>query len=181
MRQALPAALVLFSLLFAGCAARVEPVWAPGPSEARLVELMAERLVLAQEVARTKYREGLRIKDGRRESASLKQLVARGKTMGLSSYTTSRFFRAQFAASRMYQAELINGWRAGYPVPPGPHRSLAGSIRPRLDQINEEMLRILAQSRGAARGPELAKRAELYFEAIRVPKAPALKAIAPLR
>ena len=167
--------------LVSGCASRVEPVWKPGPNEARLVELMAERLVLAQEVARTKYREGLPIRDGKRESASMKALVAKGRSMGLSSYTTSRFFKAQFAASRLYQTELISYWRAGGRVPPGPHLSLSNAIRPRLDAINDELLRLLAFSKGTARGEELATRAELYFEALRIPRVPALKSIAPIR
>ncbi len=172
---------LLVIALVSGCAARVEPVWIPGPNEARLVELMAERLVLAQEIARTKYREGLPIRDGKRESASMKALVAKGRSMGLSSYATSRFFKAQFAASRLYQTELIGYWRSGGRVPPGPHLSLSASIRPRLDEINDELLRLLAFSKATAHGEELATRAELYFEALRIPRAPALKAIAPIR
>ena len=66
------------------------------------------------------------------------------KTMGshtdLSSSEVSRLFLPQIAASRRYQEELMAGWRSGIDVPKIKPLDLA-EIRPRLDKVNQEMLR----------------------------------------
>lgn len=181
MRHAFAATLLFVSLLVTGCATRVEPLWPPGPAQGQLVELMGQRLLVAREVARTKYRKGIPIQDSAWESHSLRRLVRRGEIMGLSPCSTSHFFRAQFTASTMYQTELISAWQAGYPVSPNRHRSLTGSLRPQLYQIDEEMLRMLALSQGTPRSPNTARLAKRYFQTMGIPTGPALKALSPLR
>jgi chorismate mutase len=176
-RMAWAAAL---ALLITGCATQPDLAWSPSPAQARLVELMGERLALARDVAWYKYQEGLPIRDGRREKTSLRALTARGRSMGMSSWTTGRFFRAQMAASRRLQKDMIEAWSTGTPPPGVPPADLAGVIRPRIDEINNEILIRLVGAGPFSRGRELAERAETYLLALGFPQHVVAQAIAPL-
>ncbi|GAB4179728.1 MAG: hypothetical protein Fur0032_20480 [Terrimicrobiaceae bacterium] len=146
-----------------------------------MVELTADRLELAREVAWYKYREGLPVLDRKREKESLRALVALGRERGLSSASVSGYFRAQMKASRMLQSYLIAGWQAGSPVPSSRPRSLAGSIRPEIDACNRGILDELAISGSQARGRQLADRAATYFRARNLPEDVIKTAVRPLR
>jgi chorismate mutase len=169
------------AVLAGGCAGRPDPAWSPGPVQARMVELMGERLEVARQVAWYKFREGLPVRDWKRERASLRVLTARGKAMGLSSFQVGRFFRAQMAASRMVQKDLMAGWKAGLPVPTVPPPDLARDLRPRIDAIDADLLVQVAGARHSMRGREISHRAELYLLALDIPHDAVLKAIGPLR
>lgn len=173
--------VVVGFLALSGCASRRDIVWTPDASQARLVELTADRLELARDVAWYKYREGLPVQDRKREKESLRALVAMGREQGLSSATVARYFRAQMKASRMLQAYLIAGWQAGSPSPTARPRSLEGSIRPQIDEYNRGILNELAVSGRQARGRELAGRAATYFRARNLPEDVIEAAVKPLR
>lgn len=145
-----------------------------------MVELMGERLALARDVAWYKHREGLPIRDRKREKASLCALAERGKAMGMSTWTTGRFFRAQMAASRTLQQDLINAWKTGTPHPAVPPPDLANVIRPRINSINNELLMQMHRAGPYAKGPEFAEKAETYLLALGFPHHVVLQAIAPL-
>jgi hypothetical protein len=71
----------------------------------------------------------------------LTELKTAGSQEGITSEDVSRLFLPQIAASRRYQQELIAGWRSGIEVPKLKPLDLASEIRPRLDKVNQEMLR----------------------------------------
>jgi chorismate mutase len=171
----------MVAVLLAGCAGRPDPAWSPGPVQARMVELMGERLEVSRQIAWYKFREGLPVRDRKREGAALRTLVARGKAMGLPPFFVGRFFRAQMAASRMVQADLIAGWKAGLPLPAVPPPDLARDLRPRLDAIDADLLVQIAGARHSMRGREIHARAELYLRALGIPHDAVLKALGPLR
>ncbi|MCX7868390.1 MAG: gamma subclass chorismate mutase AroQ [Terrimicrobiaceae bacterium] len=172
----------LILLLGPGCATRsYEPPWNPPQASARLVELMGERLVLAQDAAWAKYREGLPVRDGRREKESLRAAESQARKMGVPASRAKSFLKAQLAASRAVQQDLIAGWKAGRELPARAPKSLERDLRPRMDQINSEMITQLAAAGASSRGRELARQAERYFLALGIPREAALKAVAPLR
>ena len=105
-----------------------------------LVTLMIQRLQLSREVAWSKCRAGIPVADPAREARMLTDLKTMGSHTDLSSSEVSRLFLPQIAASRRYQEELIAGWRSGIDVPKIKPLDLA-EIRPRLDKVNQEMLR----------------------------------------
>lgn len=168
-------------VLLAGCAGRRDVVWTPDASQARLVELTADRLEVAREVAWYKYREGLPVLDRKREKESLKALVSMGREQGIAPSRVAGYFRAQMKASRMLQSYLIAGWQAGSPVPTAKPRSLEGSIRPQIDEYNRGILQELAVSGRQSRGRELAERAATYFRARNMPEEIIETAVRPLR
>jgi len=114
-----------------------------------LVVLMIQRLQLAREVAWSKCRAGTPVADPAREALMLTELKRAGNGYGLSSSEVARLFIPQIAASRRYQEELIAGWRSGIDVPKFEPLDLVKDIRPRLDQVNQEML---SQWAGICRG-----------------------------
>lgn len=106
-----------------------------------LVTLMIQRLQLSREVAWSKCRAGIPVADPAREARMLTELKTAGSQEGITSEDVSRLFLPQIAASRRYQQELIAGWRSGIEVPKLKQLDLASEIRPRLDKVNQEMLR----------------------------------------
>lgn len=139
--------LSLFLALFVvtGCAAPKYTVAPTGPASPRLLELMIQRLEIAQNVAWVKFVNHMQVSDPKRESEMLAALVERGRAMGISEQRVTKFFTAQIAASRRYQEDLIYRWKRGATLPVLPPQDLKRDIRPKLDAINSEMLTELAR------------------------------------
>ncbi|MBC8012451.1 MAG: gamma subclass chorismate mutase AroQ [Burkholderiales bacterium] len=125
----------------------------PSPAVAHpLPELINERLLLAREVAWTKFHSGAPIHDPVREAAILADLVAQGRARGLDHARVEAFFSAQIAASREVQTELLAVWRAprhdtGHDAaqasahrPAHPPLDLRTDIRPWLDALTPRLL-----------------------------------------
>jgi chorismate mutase-like protein len=108
--------------------------------DSHLVDLMAQRLDLAREVAWTKFQSGAPISDPARENALIHDLAARAVKAGFSTSGTLIFFSAQIAASRQVQAELIDAWKRGAPRPTTKQLDLKIEIRPRLDAVSDQLL-----------------------------------------
>lgn len=149
---------VLAACLAFGCAGRSR--FSPSPAEIRLVELMAQRLEMAREVAWIKFENNAPVKDRKRESELLVSLVAQGTQAGIPAAEVESFFQAQIRASRQVQSGLIFGWRRGRTLPAIPPRDLRRDIRPQLDRISAELLRELAAGTGRGANPALAGYAE---------------------
>jgi chorismate mutase len=127
-----------------GCVTRPETASAELPEAGVLVvELVGERLELAERVAWIKYRDGLPIDAPEREASSLRTLVAAGERRGLSAGVVTGFFAAQMRASRMEQAERTRSWSRGGVLPTRRPESLADDVRPAIDRINAELLEAL--------------------------------------
>lgn len=139
--------LSLFLALFVvtGCAAPKHVAAPTGSAGPRLLELMIQRLEIAQNVAWVKFVNHMAVSDPKRESEMLAALVERGHAMGVSEQRVTQFFTAQIAASRRYQEDLMYRWKRGATLPALPPQDLKRDIRPKLDAINSEMLSELAR------------------------------------
>lgn len=126
--------------LFAGCSTAPQTPSA----DAELGVLMAERLALAREVARSKHRSGAAVHDPVREAAILASLTDQAATRGLPRKDAEAFLTAQIAASRQVQTELLARWAAGESIPAGEPLNLRTEIRPRLDDVTSRLLDSLA-------------------------------------
>lgn len=132
----------------AGCSLRSPSTsFVPTPSEAKVAELIIARLEVSRQVAWQKYLDSLPVRDPRRESAMLASLVEDGGRRGLSGREVEKFFGPQIVASRRLQSGLIHGWKRGAPLPPLLSQSLTRDLRPRLDEINRQLLDELAPFR----------------------------------
>jgi len=127
----------------------------PSPAEAQLVELMAQRLELAREVAWIKFQNNAKVRDPKREAALLTSLTMEARTMGISPIMAEDFFEAQIRASRTVQTELIWGWKQGQTLPAIAPKDLQRDIRPKLDRISKALLRELVVLSGTIRDPRL--------------------------
>lgn len=122
----------------------------PTPSEIKLVDLMAERLDLAHQIAWQKYLAGIPIAAPEREAELLDLLDARARESGLPSARS--FFEAQIAASRNLQAHVSRRWRRGDRLPPFPPKTIVPRLRDEITAVSVEMIPVLAS---VSAGPSL--------------------------
>ncbi|CAG4882308.1 Periplasmic chorismate mutase I precursor [Georgfuchsia toluolica] len=105
--------------------------------------LMDERLSLMTEVARQKWNTKGAIEDLLREKEIVDGLKVEAAELGLSEVWAERFFRAQIEAGKVIQRECFVNWGQAGVDQFGNALDLARVIRPRLDQINSQLLRVL--------------------------------------
>lgn len=172
---------LLAAVLLGGCAGPAsQEAFQPSVSAGRLVELMAQRLELAREVAWIKFQNNTPVRDPEREAALLNSLTMEARTTGLSPELAGDFFEAQIRASRDVQTSLITGWKRGQPLPAIPPRDLQTDIRPRLDRISKAMLRELAVVSRTPVGAQLRNYAIRIIQSRGFSHAVAREAAAPL-
>lgn len=111
---------------------------------AALGRLMDERLSLMTEVARHKWNTKGAIEDLPREKKIIDGLKVEAAEQGLPVAWAERFFRAQIEAGKLIQHECFIGWERAGVEQFGNALELATMIRPRLDEINSQLLRVLA-------------------------------------
>ena len=109
----------------------------------QLLKLMERRLVLMDEVARTKWDSDQPIADPQRERDLLEKVVERGRGRGLDPDLVRRFFAAQIEAARKIQQADFDQWLAIKQKPFGNATSL-GELRQRIDSLNDELIEALA-------------------------------------
>ncbi|TDD03843.1 gamma subclass chorismate mutase AroQ [Nonomuraea deserti] len=111
-----------------------------------LVELVVERLRLADAVAAAKFGGTSPIADPERERALLGRVATLSARTGLPAEAGVRFFRAQIEASKVVQRGLHARWRARPELRPRERPDLAIEVRPRLDRLTPRLLRLLKEA-----------------------------------
>lgn len=109
-----------------------------------MVRLIRERLVVMNEVAAYKWSHRQEIFDLDRERQILKQLTARARDHSLPPEVVKAFFQTQLEAAKLLQENAIAEWQKDGSFP-AQTQDLKKSLRPRLDQISEEMLSVLGK------------------------------------
>lgn len=114
------------------------------PELARAADLAARRLLLMPDVAAAKRAAGLPIVDAAREAEVVARAVARATTAGLDPGAADRLARAAIAAARAVQ-------EATRPAaePRGPDAPTLATLRPRIDALDEALVRALVMARAA--------------------------------
>ncbi|TDD21164.1 gamma subclass chorismate mutase AroQ [Nonomuraea diastatica] len=118
-----------------------------------LVELVVERLLLADAVAAAKFGGTSPVADPERERALLGKVATLSARTGLPAETGVRFFRAQIEASKVVQRGLHARWRAHPELRPRERPDLASEVRPRLDRLTPRLLRQLKEAEPGRSGP----------------------------
>jgi len=127
----------LLGLLAAGCG----PSSAKGGKELHeLAAAMDRRLQVAGDVAWAKQASQAPVRDAAREAAVLGRVADLAKEHGADPAAAREFVEAQMAASRQWQGELLERWRAGEPLPPGTAPDMAAELRPRMDLATRELI-----------------------------------------
>jgi chorismate mutase len=101
----------------------------------KLLGLIAERLAVAPEVARTKWNTHAAIEDLPREAQITRSVAQTAQEYGLASACASAFFQAQIDASKLVQRALHQEWTARGQLPFQKVPDLAKEIRPILDRL----------------------------------------------
>lgn len=106
----------------------------------RLVELVVQRLTLAQDIAAAKYGSGEPIDDPIRELEILESATRALNAMGLYQRIGLQFFRDQIEASKVIQRELHHRWHRHPEEVPAANPSLNAEVRPKLDHITMQII-----------------------------------------
>ncbi|MDN0081970.1 chorismate mutase [Crenobacter sp. SG2305] len=154
------------------------PAQAADP-RAALVDAVAQRLSVADQVALAKWDSGKAVEDKPREQQVIDGAVARGATLGLERDRVARFFADQIEANKLVQYVLLADWRRAGVAPATPRADLAGAIRPRLDRLQQHLLQLLAETAALRHQPDCRERfAQLAGAYVRQHDSDALYAIA---
>ena len=111
-----------------------------------LVVVSAKRLAIAERVALGKWDHGTAVEDAKREAQVVRAAVASGKEKGLNEQFISTFFSAQIEANKLIRYSLLAEWRRRGRAPE--HKPIdLGDIRQELDQLQEQLIQALADTR----------------------------------
>ena len=113
-----------------------------------LVEISAQRLAIAEQVALAKWESGMPVEDVPREERVIVSAIRAGESRGLDQAAVSNFFRAQIEANKLVQYSLLAEWRRVGKAPDHPPANLANTIRPELDQLETALIAELAETAG---------------------------------
>lgn len=106
--------------------------------------LIARRLDLMPGVAQAKWNRKLPITDEKREQALLTRLAAEGEALDLPAAFVSEFFQAQVTAAKLIQERAFEEWKSQQQPPFANSPDLEKDVRPQIDEINQLLLKELA-------------------------------------
>lgn len=139
------------------------PATAPVASSApaRVAELSAERLEMADKVAAAKWGTDQAIDDPGREQAVLDDVAERSAARGMDPAGATAVFRDQIEANKLVQRGLHARWEERPSERPAGRPDLAEEVRPVLDRITGQLLTALRHTEerrhdAASCSPELA-------------------------
>ena len=107
------------------------------------MDAVGDRLVLAEDVARTKWNSGAPIEDLEREAQAIAAIEASAPAAGVDPVVAADALRGQIEASKTVQRALHAEWTAEG-LPPFPEVRELADIRAELDQATASMLTALA-------------------------------------
>ena len=111
-----------------------------------LLALVAERLMVAPDVARTKWNTHAPIEDLGREQQIISAVGAGASRYNVPRDTAERFFLGQIEASKIIQRAMFADYEAAHQPPFKTVVDLDTGIRPTLDRLTPEMMLALGQA-----------------------------------
>ncbi|GAB1582418.1 chorismate mutase [Phyllobacterium phragmitis] len=142
-RGLLAGALLLGSAGPAWCAGSIEP----------LLNFVAERNAIGDEVALSKWDSGKPVQDAAREAVVLSNVREQAPEHGLDPDDAARFFGMQIESNKLVQYQLLDQWRLSGRAPDKPRPDLT-ALRKRLDRLQADMLDALQASAEARKAPD---------------------------
>jgi chorismate mutase len=107
------------------------------------VELAVQRLAVAEAVAAAKYGSPRPIDDPAREAVVMAGAMNRARAVQADPDVARRFVAAQMEANKLVQRGLFAHWRDEPGCAPTRRPDLAREVRPDLDRIDEQLMRLL--------------------------------------
>lgn len=130
---------LVFALLFASAGASAAP-----PTLEPLLNSIAERLAIADQVALSKWDSKKPVEDKKREQEVIASVVAQAPSYKLTPAAVEQFFSAQIEANKLVQYTYLSDWQLLGKAPDDPRPDLVKQIRPQLDQLQKRLLQQLA-------------------------------------
>lgn len=128
-----------FTLLFVSASTFAAP-----PALEPLLNSIAERLEIADQVALSKWDSKKPVEDRKREQEVIASVVAQAPTYKLDPTAAEQFFSAQIEANKLVQYTHLSDWQFQGKAPDDPRPDLVKQIRPQLDQLQKRLLQQLA-------------------------------------
>ncbi|MGH8272138.1 MAG: gamma subclass chorismate mutase AroQ, partial [Gammaproteobacteria bacterium] len=119
----------------------------------RVLVLTAQRLAIANEVAKAKWNARSPVKDDAREQQILDALAQPAQSRGVDPNFARRYFESQIEASRMVQHARFSEWAAEGRGKFHDAPDLKRNVRPALDRLTPQILDALAQALPVIRKP----------------------------
>ncbi|CRM64123.1 MULTISPECIES: chorismate mutase [unclassified Pseudomonas] len=129
----------VFALLFVSTGASAAP-----PTLEPLLNSIAERLEIADQVALSKWDSKKTVEDKKREQEVIASVVAQAPSYKLDPATAEQFFSAQIEANKLVQYTHLSDWQFQGKAPDDPRPDLVKQIRPQLDELQKRLLQQLA-------------------------------------
>ncbi|AUG05370.1 chorismate mutase [Pseudomonas sp. S09G 359] len=130
---------LLFALLFISASASAAPT-----TLAPLLNSIAERLAIADQVALSKWDSHKAVEDRPRERDVIASVRAQAPDYKVAPDAAEQFFSAQIEANKLVQYTHLSDWQLQGKAPDTPRPDLVGKIRPQLDQLQKRLLQQLA-------------------------------------
>jgi len=109
----------------------------------RLRDVMTERLVIMEQIARYKWNAGVPVEDPDREAAILQKTLAMAVGGGLNPESATRVVRAQIEAAKIVQHTLFDQWRKTGAGKFAEAPSLTETLRPEVSRLSRELIAAL--------------------------------------
>ena len=140
-------ALVVAALLASACATTTRNLSTADTAPLdHLLTLIVERLVVAPDVARTKWNTRAPIEDLGREQQIISAVGAGASSYNVPRDTAEHFLRAQIEASKIIQRAMFAEYETARQPPFKTVVDLDKEIRPKLDRLTPEMMIALGQA-----------------------------------
>lgn len=121
-----------------------------------LLEAISERLMVADQVALSKWDSGQAIEDLPREQQVIASARNRSAEFELDADSVQQLFRAQIEANKRVQNALHAQWRSAGHAPETARQDLGRDIRPTLDRLQTQLLQAYANFQPLRNAPECA-------------------------
>ncbi|WP_339496592.1 chorismate mutase [Pseudomonas canadensis] len=130
---------IAFALLLISTNASAAPA-----TLAPLLNSIAERLEIADQVALSKWDSHKPVEDKKREQEVIASVVAQAPSYKLAPAAVEQFFSAQIEANKLVQYTHLSDWQFQGKAPDDPRPDLVKQIRPQLDELQKRLLQQLA-------------------------------------
>ncbi|MGY2142047.1 chorismate mutase [Pseudomonas azotoformans] len=130
---------IAFALLMISANASAAPA-----TLAPLLNSIAERLEIADQVALSKWDSHKPVEDKKREQEVIASVVAQAPEYKLAPAAVEQFFAAQIEANKLVQYTHLSDWQFQGKAPDDPRPDLVKQIRPQLDELQKRLLQQLA-------------------------------------
>lgn len=124
------------------------PLTQPSADSSHLTPLLLsieQRMSLARIAAENKSKTGQAVEDRHREKQVIANATTQAARHGLDAQRVERFFTDQIEASKLLQYDLMNTWHANDDKTPDSSQDSLPGLRKALDQMQEDLLKNLAE------------------------------------